>query len=250
MSDLVRVDREERLALVTVDRAEKRNALNLGLVQDLHRVVDELARDADLGAVVVTGAGDHFMAGADIAELRERGRAEGLASINGSLFRKIEELPVPVIAAVKGYALGGGCELALACDLRVAGHSAVFGQPEAGLGILPGAGATYRLPRLVGFGRARDLIYTGRRVPAEEAYAMGLVERLVADADVLGTARDVAGRILKQDPLAVRTAKLALAAQHQGTEAGRTVERLAQGMLFESEEKERRMKAFLDRRRD
>ena len=250
MSELVRVDREERLAVVTLDRAEKRNALNLSLVQALHQVVDELAGDRDLGAVILTGAGDHFMAGADIGELRARGRAEGLASINGSLFQKIEELPMPVIAAVKGYALGGGCELALACDLRVAGRSAVLGQPEVGLGILPGAGATYRLPRLVGFGRARELIYTGRLVPAEEALTIGLVERVVEDADVLETARDLAGKILQQDPLAVRTAKLALAAQHPGSGAGRVVERLAQGMLFESEEKERRMKAFLERRRD
>lgn len=247
MSDVLLHERRGTLAILTIHRPDKRNALNLEVVQALHRAIDALAGDRDLRAVVVTGAGDHFMAGADIGELRGRGLAEALDSINGTLFRRVEDLPVPVIAAVRGYALGGGCELALAADLRVAGRSAVFGQPEVGLGIIPGAGATYRLPRIVGMGRAKEMIFTGRLVPADEALAMGLANCVVDDDRMLDEALALAERISRQGAAAVRLAKLALGAQAPGADAGHRLERLAQGILFESADKEERMRAFLER---
>jgi enoyl-CoA hydratase len=161
----------------------------------------------------------------------------------------VEELPVPVIAAIRGFALGGGCELAIACDLRVAGKSARLGQPEVGLGIIPGAGATHRLPRLVGLGRAKDLIFTGRILEAEEALGMGLVTRVVEDEKVMETARGLAETIEKQGATAIRIAKLALNAQRHEVDAAQTFESVAQAVLFDSEEKERRMTAFLERRK-
>ena len=240
-------ERTKDVMLVTVNRPEKKNALSLEVVEELHGLLATLERDDQLAAVILTGAGDDFMAGADIAQLKERTAADALASINGTLFRRLEKLPMPTIAAVRGYALGGGCELALACDIRIAGESAVLGQPEVGLGIIPGAGATYRLPELVGLGRAKELIFTGAKVSAREALDMGLVNRVVADEDLLDAAQELAGRIQKQGRLAVRMAKMALEIQAGSRGSGGIAERLAQGVLFESEEKHRRMQKFLDR---
>jgi enoyl-CoA hydratase len=249
MSDVVRTETRDGIAVVTLNRPEKRNALNLEMVQALHGVLEALEADAGLRACILTGGGDHFAAGADIAELRRRTAADALVSINGALMNRVENLPVPVIAAVRGFALGGGCELAIACDLRVAGTSARLGQPEVGLGIIPGAGATHRLPRLVGMGRAKELILTGRILDAQEALAMGLVNRVVDDAEVLDRARDMAAGIAEKGAQAVRLAKLVLNAQRHGLETGRTLESAAQAVLFESEDKKRRMTAFLEGKR-
>src|SRR6185436_10012252 len=140
---------------------------------------ESLTADASVGVVIITGAGESaFVSGADINDIRERGRDEGLAAINSSLFAEIERFPRPTIAAVNGYALGGGCELALACDIRIASDTAKFGQPELGLGIIPGAGATQRLPRLVGMGRAKHMILTGEVIDAKQALEIGLVSAI------------------------------------------------------------------------
>lgn len=235
------------VALVTLCRPEVRNAIDSGMIRELHAVLNELRGIEDLGALVITGAGDRaFAAGADIRQLSERGRADALARINVGLFRRLEEEAVPSIAAVRGYALGGGCELAMACCLRVAGRSARFGQPEVGLGIIPGAGAIQRLPRLVGLGRARELIYTGRVVDAEEAARIGLVNRVVPDDAVLSAAMELAQEIAVKGRLAVRMAKLAINAAQRPNPAFEAVDVLAQAVLFESEEKKNRMKAFLE----
>jgi enoyl-CoA hydratase len=249
MNDILLRERRDGVETLRLHRPDKRNALNLDLVNALHRAVDDLRRDADLRAVILAGAGADFMAGADIAELLERGAPEALASINGTLFRRIEELPVPVIAAVRGYALGGGCELALAADIRVAGRSAKFGQPEVGLGIVPGAGATHRLPRLVGLGHAKELVLSGRIIDAAEAERIGLVNRVVDDDRVEPEAAAIADRVAAQGAEAVRLAKLALNGQRHGLEGGQSFEAAAQAVLFESDEKRRRMTAFLERRR-
>ena len=249
MSTVLVRERRDDIETLTVSRPDKRNALNLDVVQALHTALNELKQDREIRALVITGAGDHFVAGADIAQLRERRSPDALQSINGALFRKVEEIPVPVIAAVKGYALGGGCELAIACDLRVAGTSARFGQPEVSLGIVPGAGATHRLPRLVGLGRAKELIFTGRIVEADEALSMGLVNRVVDDDKVLEEAWALAGTIARQGATAVRLAKLALNAQRHGIDMSQTLESVAQAVLFDSEEKQRRMTAFLERKK-
>jgi enoyl-CoA hydratase len=248
MSTVLLRERRGDIECLTVNRPEKRNALNLELVTALHRALDDLTRDRSLRAVVIAGSGEHFMAGADIAELRDRGASEALESINGSLFRRVEELPVPVIAALRGFALGGGCELAIACDLRVAAPSTRMGQPEVSLGILPGAGATHRLPRLIGLGRAKELILTGRLVGAEEALAMGLVNRIVPETSVLEEARQWAETIAAQGGMAIRLAKVALNAQRHQVDTSGSLEALAQAFLFESNEKKTRMTAFLDKK--
>ena len=245
------VDIEDRLATVTFNRPHKRNAIDATMVNELHDVLDGFVADGDVQACIFTGAGGKaFVAGADIAQMRERTSEDALRVINGALFNKIEALPFPTIAAVQGYALGGGCELAMACDLRVAGEGAKFGQPEVALGIIPAAGGTQRLPRLVGLGVAKDLVLTGRIIDAQEAYRIGLCNRVVPDGEVLDAARELAGSILQQGALAVRLAKQALnASSRAGQDVGLLLEQISQAVLFDSEDKRRRMTDFLDKRR-
>ncbi len=242
---------DEGVALVTLNRPEVRNALNLQMVEDLRAAFAELSLRDDVRAVIVPGAGEKaFLSGADIAELRDRKKADALRRINAGLFREIELFPAPTIAAIRGYALGGGCELAIACDLRVAGEGAKLGQPEVALGIIPAAGGTYRLPRLVGLGRARELVYTGRIIDAAEAERIGLVNRVVPDAEVVDAARGLAGEIARNSALAVRFAKAGLAASGQiPTDVAIDLESTAQAVLFEDDEKMRRMTAFLEKKK-
>ncbi|HVJ26246.1 MAG TPA: enoyl-CoA hydratase-related protein [Vicinamibacterales bacterium] len=158
MATNIRIDIADSIATLTVDRPAVKNALDLTTVNEIHQALDELAANSDVGVLIITGAGEtSFVSGADINDIRARTREDGLAAINSSLFARIDKFPKPVIAAVNGFALGGGCELALACDIRVAADTAKFGQPELGLGIIPGAGATQRLPRIVGLGWAKHL---------------------------------------------------------------------------------------------
>ena len=245
------VDLEDRLATVTFNRPEKRNAMDATMVNELHDLLDGFVADGDVQACIFTGAGGKaFVAGADIAQMRERTSEDALRVINAGLFNKIEALPFPTIAAVQGYALGGGCELAMACDLRVAGEGAKFGQPEVALGIIPAAGGTQRLPRLVGLGVAKDLVLTGRIIDAQEAHRIGLCNRVVPDGEVLDAARELAGSILQQGALAVRLAKQALnASSRAGQDVGLLLEQISQAVLFDSEDKRRRMTDFLDKRR-
>jgi len=234
------------IAVITLNRPRLRNAIDRATVRDLHDALDRLAGDPKLRVLILTGAGEAaFASGADIRDLQRRRAADALAGINSTLFMKVERFPVPTIAAVRGYALGGGCELALACDLRVAGASARFGQPEVGLGIIPAAGASYRLPRLVGMGRAREMILTGRIVGAEEALLIGLVGKVAPDDRVLEEARTVAAAIARRAPLALRAAKAALLAAAYGPEAGFIAEGLAQAILFESHDKAEGLSAFV-----
>jgi enoyl-CoA hydratase len=252
-SGTVLFDREKNtqgtIALVTLNRPDVRNAINLRMVQDLGAVLDAIALDDDIRAMVISGAGDKaFASGADIAELKERRVDDALERINSAIFRRLEEQPLPVIAAIKGYALGGGCELAMACDIRIAGEGAKLGQPEVSLGILPGAGAVQRLPRLVGLGRAKELIFSGRIIDAREAERIGLVNRVVPDQDVMREAKALAWQIAAQSPLAVRISKMALNASARSNPAFDTLDALGQAVLFESEDKHKRMAEFLARR--
>lgn len=242
------VDLADRLATITINRPEVRNAIDLQVVQELTEALDDLKDTA--GCVILTGAGDKaFAAGADIAQLRDRNREDALRGINSGMFRRIEDFPAPVIAAIKGFTLGGGCELAMSCDIRIAGESAKFGQPEVGLGILPGAGATYRLARLVGAGRAKELIFTGRIIDAKEAERIGLVNRVVPDAQVMDEAKKMAGDILKNAQLAIRLSKIAINQCLRSADPGPVVEQLGQAILFETEEKRKRMTDFLERKK-
>ncbi len=237
------------VALVTLNRPDVRNAIDLGVVERLTAILQDLAANDDVRALVLTGAGGKaFAAGADIAQLRERTRDDAFRGINSTLFRRLEDFPRPTIAAIAGFCLGGGMELALACDLRVAGASARFGQPEVSLGIMPAAGATYRLPRLVGLGKARELIFTGDIVDAAEALRIGLVNAVVDDARVVDEALAIAARIARQDPLAVRISKAILNAAARGGDPGPALETLGQAILFESPQKRARMTAFLEKK--
>lgn len=240
----------EGIATVTLNRPEVRNAIDKETIAELHLALDRLADEDKIGALILTGAGGKaFAAGADIAQLRERRRPDALKAINSTLFRKLEEFPWPTIAAIQGFALGGGNELAMACDLRVAGRGAKFGQPEVGLGILAGAGAIERLPRLVGSGRARELLYTAAIIDADRALAIGLVNRVVDDERVLDEANALAREILKNDRLAVRLTKMSLlASSRPNDQVSVPIDAIAQAVCFESEEKLRRMTEFLEKK--
>jgi enoyl-CoA hydratase len=234
------------VAHLELNRPEVRNAINLEMAFALRRILDDWATRDEVRAVVISGAGGKaFASGADIAELRERTHREALHGVNQVLFQQVEDFPRPTLAAIDGHALGGGLELALACDLRIASRAAKIGLPEVTLGVHPSAGGTWRLPRVVGLGRAKDLILTGRIVDAAEATGWGLFERLV-DADALAAAFDVAAQIAANAPLAVQIAKLSLNALARGGPVP-AVERLGQALLFDSQDKRERMTAFLRR---
>jgi len=247
----IRVERDDSIAILTIDRIPVRNALNLETVQECHRALAELAADESLGALIITGAGETaFVSGADINDIRGRGRDEGLAAINSSLFAAVERFPRPTIAAINGFALGGGCELALACDIRVAADTAKFGQPELGLGIIPAAGATQRLPRVVGLGWAKHLVLTGEIIDAKQALEIGLVTAIMPAGQLQVRARELAKRIVRQGPLAARLAKLALnAASRVDLDSGLLIETLAQAICYASADKAEGTAAFLEKRK-
>jgi len=245
------VSLDEGIATIVVDRPAVKNALDLETVTELRAALHELAETRDAGVLIMTGAGESsFVSGADINEIRARGREDGLAAINSSLFAAVERFPRPTIAAINGYALGGGCELALACDIRVAADSAKFGQPEVGLGIIPGAGATQRLPRIVGMGWAKHLILTGEIIDAKQALEIGLLTAVMPAAQLQVRARELARRILRQGPLAARLAKLALnASARVDLDSGLLIETLAQAICYSSEDKQEGTTAFLEKRK-
>jgi len=238
------------VAVLRVNRPDVRNALDLATVREMTDAVAMLSADDSVGAIVITGAGASvFVSGADINDIRARTRNDGLAAINSSLFAAIDKCPKVTIAAVNGLALGGGCELALACDLRIAAAHAKFGQPEVGLGIIPGAGATQRLPRIVGLGRAKHLILTGDAIDAQRALEWGLVSSVVPADELHTQALALAERVLARGPLAIRLAKLALnASARVDLDSGLLIETLAQAICFESADKQEGTTAFLEKR--
>jgi enoyl-CoA hydratase len=240
----------EAVALLTLDRPEALNALSFALVEDLGSLLAVLDGDPACRAIVITGAGDRaFAAGADIRELaaetpRSLREADPFAALDG-----IGHLRTPVIAAVRGFALGGGCELAMACDMLVAGDDAQFGQPEIRIGVIPGAGGTQRLTRAIGKARAMELILTGRRIGATEAAAMGLVSLVVPAAETLDRALELAGRVAALPPLAVQAAKASVvAAQEHPLGQGLRFERTRFEDLFATEDQREGMVAFLEKR--
>lgn len=242
---------DDGVATITIHRPEVHNAINHQMVDEMHHALGLLEQDEACGALILTAAGGKaFMSGADIAEMRERRHADALKGINSTLFARFERFPRPTLAAVVGWCLGGGCELALTCDFRIAGASARFGQPEVGLGIMAAAGATRRLPALVGLRHARRLLFSGEIIDAEAAAAIGLVDQVVADGEVLAAARAWLAPILQQAPEAVRCTKAALLAWVHGADEA-TLQRLdneTQAGLFEHPDKFARMDAFLARR--
>lgn len=243
MTGPLRIERRPDRVIATLDRPDKRNAIDRAMIDALHTLCAEL--EAEPRTLLLTGAGGDFAAGADIAELRQRGAADARLAINAAAFIRVAALPMPVIAAIDGYALGGGAELAYAADIRVGTPSLRIGNPEPGLGIMAAAGATWRLPEIIGHARAADLLLTGRTLGSEDALAWGLVSALHPSADLLAAAHAIADRIATNDPLATRHTKSALRAPR---EEHPQVEKDLQAELFESDEKARRMDAFLARK--
>lgn len=246
----LRLTVEGRVATLTVDRPEVRNALDTATVDELHRALEEV-REARAGVLILTGAGEKsFVSGADIRAIQGRRRDDALLSINSRLMSAVEGHEAVSIAAVNGWALGGGCELALCCDLRIASENAVFGLPEPSLGIIPGAGGTQRLPRIVGMGRAKEMILTGARWDARKALEHGLVSEVVPLSRLMEAARAMAERVLCLGPLAVRLAKAALnASASMPLAAGLVYESTAQAITFESRDKAEGTQAFIEKRK-
>lgn len=240
----------EGVALLTFERPEVRNAMHLPMNLEIRAALEHLVARGDVRALILTGAGDKaFVSGADIAELRDRTGVVALAAHNAKLCDAIEAFPFPTIAAIQGYALGGGCEVALACDLRVAGASSRLGQPEVSLGIIPAAGGTWRLPRIVGIARAKELIYTAAVIDAAEAARIGLINHVVPDGFALPKAREIATTIAANSTMAVRLAKVAIdAGRESSQQTGLSLEALAQTVLYDDPDKMRRMTQFLDAR--
>jgi enoyl-CoA hydratase len=241
---------EEGIGRITINRPDARNALNTQVLGDVRQALAEFRHDREVGVVVFTGAGERaFAAGADIGELRERTALDALASVMQGVYDEIEAYEKPTIAAVNGLALGGGCELAMACDVRVASRNARFGLPEVTLAIIPGAGGTQRLSRLVGKGRAIEMILTGQIIDAEEAHRIGLVTQVAGDEGLMDKVRTTSATILSRGPLAVRLAKLAVQTGFETDQkTGLVIERLAQAVLFDTEDKREGTAAFLEKR--
>jgi enoyl-CoA hydratase len=252
--DYENISIEERAnhALITITRPRALNALSSSVLAELTTVVNEIELSDDIRVVIITGAGEKaFVAGADIAEMRDLSplAAEALAEMGGNLAQTIELSSKPYIAAVNGFALGGGCELALACDFIHASQTARFGQPEVKLGVIPGFGGTQRLARRVGVGKARELIYTGRIIDADEALRIGLADAVVAPEALMDRVTETAELIAKNGPLAVAQAKrLIHMGQSMSLESALVLEQRTFGSLFSTDDQKEGMAAFLDKR--
>lgn len=244
---------KENIAVVTINRPEALNALNSQVLDDLAAAFDGIDTNV-VRAVVLTGAGEKsFVAGADIGEMSTLTKAEGEAfgKKGNDIFRKIEQFPVPVIAAINGFALGGGCEISMSCDIRICSENAMFGQPEVGLGITPGFGGTQRLARLIGAGMAKQLIYTARNIKADEAYRIGLVNAVYPQEELLAAAEKMASQIAANAPIAVRACKKAINDGLQtDIDNALVIEEKLFGSCFESEDQREGMANFLRKKDD
>ncbi len=246
------MEKKDNVCTLTINRPESLNALNTDVLRDLDKAVDAAAADSDVRVIVITGAGRAFVAGADIQEMADLGMQEGRAfgQVGQVLFRKIEKLEKPTIAAVNGFALGGGCELALCCDMRIASEQAIFGQPEVGLGIIPGFSGTQRLTAAVGKAKAAELILTAQNIDAAAALQMGLVNRVVPADRLMEETQQLAEKIAANAPLAVRWANSAIKrGMRTDFDTGISIESDLFGMCFATQDQKEGMHAFLERRK-
>lgn len=251
--NFVKYEQDEMIGIITINRSEALNALNSSVLDEIGDCFDNIDINA-VRAVVLTGEGiESFVAGADIGEMSKLSKTEGEAfgKKGNDIFRKIETFPIPVIAAINGYALGGGCELAMSCDIRICSDNAVFGQPETGLGITPGFGGTQRLARLVGPGMAKQLIYTAKNIKADEALRIGLVNAIYTQEELLETAKKMAKGIAKNAPIAVRACKKAI---NDGLDVKMddaiVIEEKLFGSCFETHDQIEGMSSFLEKRKE
>ena len=246
------LERAGRVAIITINRPDKRNALTIKTREEGAALLEELRRDDSVGVVVFTGAGDKaFVAGADIAEFAGRtAMTQREVMVGRSLFTAIDTFPKPVIAMINGYCLGGGCELALACDIRIASETASFGQPEINLGIIPGGGGTQRLTRLVGEGKAMEMILTGEIIDAQTAFGIGLVNHVVPADQLRTTTMEIANRIADKSPIALMLAKEAVKIASRSTlDEGLRREVDLFALCFSTEDKNEGVSAFLEKRK-
>ena len=251
--EFINYEVDSAVAVLTINRPKALNALNSAVLDELNAALDAIDLN-EVRALIITGAGEKsFVAGADIGEMSTLTKADGEAfgKKGNDVFRKIETLPIPVIAAVNGFALGGGCEISLACDIRICSENAVFGQPEVGLGITPGFGGTQRLARTVGVGMAKQMIYTARNIKAPEALRIGLVNAVYPIEELMVAAKKMASMIASNAPIAVRNCKKAINDGLQtDIESGVAIEEKLFGDCFETEDQRYGMAFFLDRNKD
>ncbi|AVQ16068.1 3-hydroxybutyryl-CoA dehydratase [Fusobacterium gonidiaformans 3-1-5R] len=250
--EFVKYQQEGFVGVVTIDRPKALNALNSQVLEELAQTFDAVDLQ-NTRVIVLTGAGEKsFVAGADIGEMSSLSKAEGEAfgKKGNAVFRKIETFPIPVIAAINGFALGGGCEIAMSCDIRICSDNALFGQPEVGLGITPGFGGTQRLARLIGQGKAKEVIYACKNMKAEEAFSVGLVNAVYPIADLMPEAMKLAAKIAKNAPIAVRMCKEAINGGYDlAMDDAVALEAKVFGQCFETEDQREGMKAFLEKRK-
>jgi len=245
-------ENQDGIGILTMNRPKALNALNMETMKELDPFLDEIAKDESVKVLIITGSGKSFIAGADIKEMLHMTSKEGYAwgKVGQSVFNKIERLPQPVIAAINGFALGGGCEMAMACDIRIASEKAKFGQPEVGLGIIPGFAGSQRLPRLVGKGRAKELLFTGEIIDAQEAYRIGLVNKLYPVEELIDSAKAMAKKIMKQGPYAVQLCKQAVnTGMEVDLDSGQEFEASLFGITCSTDDKKEGMTAFVEKRK-
>jgi enoyl-CoA hydratase len=245
------LEKEGKIALVTLNRPKALNALNSETLQELDIVIEDIEKDSSICAVIITGAGKSFVAGADISEMKDMNVIEGrkFGILGNKVFRRLENLEKPVIAALNGFTLGGGCELAMSCDIRIASTKAKFGQPEVGLGITPGFGGTQRLARLVGMGAAKELIYTAKMIDATEAYRIGLVNKVFEPETLIEEAKALATTIANNAPVAVKLSKVAINKGIQtDIDTALSYESEVFGTCFSTEDQKEGMDAFLNKK--
>ena len=249
-TEFIKYEEEGMIAVLTINRPKALNALNSKVLDELDKTLDSIDLNK-IRCLIVTGEGEKsFVAGADIGEMssltKEQGKAFGKKG--NDVFRKLETFPIPVIAAINGFALGGGCEISMSCDIRICSDNAVFGQPEVGLGITPGFGGTQRLARIVGPGMAKQMIYTGRNIKADEAYRIGLVNAVYPQSELLNEAKKMAETIARQAPIAVRNAKKAINDGLQvDMDKAIEIEEELFGNCFETEDQRAGMGNFLEK---
>lgn len=247
------LEKQENIAVLTINRPKALNAMNTKTLTELDEALSEIAKDSSIKALILTGGGDKaFVAGADITEMKDKNAMEGreFAILGQRAFAKLQDMPIPTIAAINGFALGGGCELALACDIRIASSKAKIGQPEVTLGITPGFAGTQRLARTVGLAAAKELIFTGAQIGAEEALRIGLVNRVVEPDKLMEEAKALAAKITSNAPIPVKLAKQAI---NKGIDVdlntGMAYEAEVFGLCFSTKDQKEGMSAFVEKRK-